>query len=390
MNNTVKCPKCGFVVDVAAGMEMELKKELEAMYKQDLAAEASRIKNEVDKETKVLVQQAYAQGEREANKALKEFDRKARMAEDELKEVKDALHKAHEGELLLIRAKQKLEDDKAGLELEVARKLDEERANIKLKAAQAADEEHRLKDMEKDKKLSDMLEQIESLKRKAEQSSQQAQGEILELDLEAKMKAAYPFDIIEPVGKGVSGADIIQNVFNNNQDNACGKIVWEIKRTKSFVKSWLAKVRQDMREAKASLCVIVTETMPDGITDCACLDGVWVCSIQLRSTVADLLRLSLISANKALEIKRGRESKATEVYDYLTGEEFRNRVTAVIEAYGTMREELEKEKAAITKTWERRSKQLERVQLQLAGMHGDLSGIVGNELPGVKVLELEG
>ena len=58
-----------------------------------------------------------------------------------------------------------------------------------------------MKDAEKEKVISDMKAQMEEMRRKMEQGSQQLQGEVHELDLEATLRAAFPHDVIEPVGK---------------------------------------------------------------------------------------------------------------------------------------------------------------------------------------------
>ena len=78
-----------------------------------------------------------------------------------------------------------------------------------------------------------MKKQVEELRRKAEQGSQQAQGEALELELEEVLKTAFPFDMIEPVPKGIRGADVVHKV-NNQLGQYCGSILWESKYTKNW------------------------------------------------------------------------------------------------------------------------------------------------------------
>jgi hypothetical protein len=52
------------------------------------------------------------------------------------------------------------------------------------------------------------------VKQKAEQGSQQLQGEALELELEATLQLHFPMDGIEPIGKGEFGGDVLQRVFS--------------------------------------------------------------------------------------------------------------------------------------------------------------------------------
>ena len=62
---------------------------------------------------------------------------------------------------------------------------------------------------EKEQTISSMQKQIEELKRRAEQGSQQLQGEVMELELESLLRTRFPRDTIEPVPKGVHGGDVL-------------------------------------------------------------------------------------------------------------------------------------------------------------------------------------
>ena len=63
------------------------------------------------------------------------------------------------------------------------------------------------------------------------------------------------------------------------------------------------------------------------------------------------------------------------VYQYLTGPRFRHRVEAIVEAFSTMQEDLDKELSAIMKQWAKREQQIERVIGTTVGMYDDLQGI---------------
>jgi hypothetical protein len=391
--NSIKCPACGEVIEIAAALAKELEAGLKSKYHADLAVAKTKLEERLHDEKEALRGQIEAEAkeraQNEAQKASDEAKRHAQELQEALSDANVRLKTSQDAELELRRAQRKLEDDKRAFELEATRKLDAAKSELLLKARQEADEDHRYKDQEKDKKLSDMLAQIEDLKRKAEQQSQQGQGEVLELDIERRLREAFPHDEVSEVGKGIKGADCVQ-VCKTPDGRELGRIVWECKRTKAFSGTWPQKVKDDMRAAKADICCIITETMPDDVKGFGVVDGAWVCSIPLAIALAGALRQALEEKGKALSIKAGRASKAEDVYDYLTGSEFKNRVQAMVEAYAAMRDDLEAEKRALSNHWARREKQLDRVSAQLGGMHGDLSGIVGDKLPGVKALELPG
>jgi hypothetical protein len=307
--------------------------------------------------------------------------------QEQLLEKSQRLEKAQQQELELRKQQRQLEEDKRAFELEMNRKLDIERQNIVEKVARESEENHKFKDAEKDKQLADMRTQIEELKRKAEQGSQQAQGEVLELEFEHLLKEDFPFDEIMPVSKGVKGGDVIQTV-KTQAGRVCGKILWETKRTKSWSDGWIQKVKDDQRDAKADLSVIVSEVLPKGFHHFRQIDGVWVTDIPSALSLSLALRVVLIQVAKSRDIQTGKEEKMEIVYNYLTGVEFRNRVQAIVESFVAMKKDLDAEKRAMTATWSKREKQIDRVVLNIAGMHGDLEGIVGGSLPAVKMLEL--
>ncbi|MFH1644971.1 MAG: DUF2130 domain-containing protein, partial [Candidatus Omnitrophota bacterium] len=307
--------------------------------------------------------------------------------EAQIKEKTERLERAQQYELELRKQQRQLEEDKKSFELEMNRKLDAEKQKIAEKVASEVEEGHRFKDAEKDKQMMDMRKQIEELKRKAEQGSQQMQGEVLELELERLLRDEFPFDEIEPILKGVRGGDVIQTV-KTQSGRVCGKILWETKRTKNWSDGWIQKMKDDQREAKADLAVIVSEALPKGFHHFRNIDTIWVTDIPSSISLALALRTLVIQVERTKSVQTGKEEKKEIVYNYLTGVEFRNRVQAIMESFIAMKTDLDSEKRAVTKVWAKREKQIDRVVSNIAGMHGDLEGLVGPALPAVKILEL--
>jgi hypothetical protein len=92
-----------------------------------------------------------------------------------------------------------------------------------------------------------------------------------------------------------------------------------------------------------------------------------------------------VASEKRLAVRAG--EKMESLHRYLTGTEFRQRVQVMIEAFITMKKDLDKEKRAMTKLWGKREKQIERVIDSIATMRGELEGI-GVLLPQLPPLEL--
>jgi hypothetical protein len=263
---------------------------------------------------------------------------------------------------------------------------------IQQKARQDAEDQLKQKVAEKDQLIGSMQRQIEELRRKSEQGSQQLQGEALEAELHQVLTERFDHDTIARVQKGEFGGDVLHQVVSPS-GLVCGSILWESKRTKNWSEGWLPKLRQDQRAAKAEIAVIVSQTLPKGVANFDLVDGVYVVSPQCIVPVATLLRKGLLELAIARQSSEGRESKAAHVYQYLIGPRFRQRVQAIVEAFTSMQDDLCAEKKALQKQWAKREVQLERLMGSTVGMYGDLQGIAGRsleEIEGLGVLALEG
>jgi hypothetical protein len=299
---------------------------------------------------------------------------------------KAKLEAAKAQELALRRKAEELESAKADLELEVARKLDSERARIAEEAGRRVAEQHELKQAEWDKQRQDLLKQVETLRQKAEQGSQQAQGEVFELSVEEALRDLFPQDVVTPVAKGVNGSDILHEVRSSN-GRPCGKIAWELKRTKSWSAGWVQKLKDDQRADQADLAVIITHTMPEGVERIGQVDGVWVCDPKSAVGLASVLRASLQEVAMVRAMVGAQQGKAEQAMAYLSGTEFRGRVQTLVEAFAAMQDDLEAERRSLEKSMAKREKQITRAVTATAGFYGDLQGLLG--LPEVQALTLD-
>ncbi|MBQ6438302.1 DUF2130 domain-containing protein, partial [bacterium] len=290
--------------------------------------------------------------------------------------------------LKALQEKDALEQEKQNLKLDLQKQLSEQRAKIVADARAAVEAEQQLKLAEKDKKLADFEIKVAELQRKLEQGSQQLQGEVLELALQEQLTAEFSDDIIEEIPKGQNGADIRQRVFDKNH-RECGKIIWESKRTKNFTAGWIPKLKNDLRAEKGDLAVLVTTAMPKDVTgEFAYYQGVWLCQPSLALFVSQLLRFNLIRVSFVVESQANKDEKIEALYRYLTGPEFVATIEAQLEVIANLRADLDKEKNALLKNYEKREQQILRLQHNVVGMYGGLQGVTNNALPAVKALEL--
>ena len=339
-----------------------------------------RVSEQLTKERKQLSEEALTKAREQVTLELRDKDQQLSEATTKLKAAQDA-------ELTLRKERRELEEEKQTLELTLTRRLDDERAKIREAAKKEAADERQLKDAEKDKMIGDLRTQIEELRRKSEQGSQQLQGEVLETVLEELLRQHFPFDEITPVPKGIHGGDVVQTV-RDASGAVCGIILWESKRTKSWSDGWLSKLRDDQRAAKAHIAILVSLELPKDVTTFRHVDGVWVTSVACAISLAHALRAGMLEVGAAKRALDGRHDKMEVLYKYLAGAEFRHRVEGIVEAFVTLREDLEAEKRATQLRWAKREKQLDRASAQTAGMYGDLNGIIGASLPTIAHLEL--
>ena len=284
-------------------------------------------------------------------------------------------------ELGLRKEKQALEAKQQTMELEVARKMDAARKEITSQALQQASEGFSLKEAEYQKQINDAKKAQEVLSRKLEQGSQQLQGEVLELELEALLQQSYPTDSIDPVGKGIHGADVIQTV-RMRTGTACGKIVWEAKRAANWSNNWLPKLKLDLQQAQGDIAVLVTTVFPQDCSgDLVQRDGVWLVRPDLVAGLSAALRTILTEAQRQRAVSTGKEAQVEALFHYITSNQFGQRIRAIVDAHSTMREDLEKEKKAIMRLWKKREGQIAQIEEQAISMCGELQGITPTSLP---------
>ena len=403
---TLTCPECGTEIKLNESLAGPLLAEARQEFAEKLRrknAEMAAQQAKLDAEQASLaaklkrgVENARADIAREeakkaAEKSAHDIAAKAKEADDLRQILKDndlKLARAQEEQAMVLKERRKLEDEKRELELTVEKRLQEEVEQIRAKAKSEQESAFLLKQREAEQQINAMRTQIDNLKRRAEQGSQQHQGEVLEMELEDILARKFPYDDIKPVPKGVVGGDIIQTVMSPN-GKLCGSILWETKRTKAWHATWLPKLKADQRNCGADIAILMSTTLPKEFekTTFKQIDGIWVTSFDSSISLVEVLRLSLIEMAGLVAVREGQASKAELVYDYLTGTKFRHRIEAIVEKFDDMRTDLTREKKVTLKNWAKREAQIEAVIASTMGMHGDLQGIAGSSMPEIGGLD---
>lgn len=378
--DAVKCTSCGAEIKLTEMIARKFEEQARSRMEIELGLRETALRADAAKELAAAVERTQSQVKEQV--ATRMSDLEAQIRENSI-----GMEKARAVELELRRHQRELEEREKNVKLDVARQVDVERKEAEQRATERVQEEFRLRETAMKEQLASMSRTIQELKRKAEQGSQQTQGESVEVELETVLRRAFPIDDIAPVSKGVRGADIVHTVRAPNGTD-CAAIVWETKNAKAWSPKWLEKVGEDQREAKAELAVIVTTTLPPGINNFGLVDGVWVCDLTSAPVLAVALRAQLQAVHRERVATEGRSTKESQLYDYVTGLEFRQRVIATARTLIEMKQDLNRERNSAVRAFAKRDKQIDRAAGQIAGLYGGAQGIVGGSLKPVPLLEM--
>ncbi|HNM34973.1 MAG TPA: DUF2130 domain-containing protein [Leptospiraceae bacterium] len=400
MADKILCPNCKHQFDISDVLKEELEKKLRGQ-----AKEWQEKKETEFRQKEQLLQQKFNDWEKQSEKkhveemqklqenlhqtiqknVAQDFENKLKILQQTVEDNEEKLKQSREKELIFLQKERALKEKEVELEIDIEKRILAEREILKnqiqkeeLVKAEIKEESHRLKIKELEKQLDDQKKLADEMKRKAEQGSMQLQGEVQEILLEELLTVNFPFDTIVEVEKGIKGADCVQIVKTQFGFEA-GKIIFESKRTKDFNIEWIEKLKKDMRQLGADIAVIVTQTFPKDMDRFGEKDGVYICSISEVKSMITLLRAALIKIYDAKKSQENKGDKMVLLYDYLTGNEFNQQWKAIREGFMAIKSSIAKERDAMEKLWKVREKQLEKVLLNAAHIHGSVEGIAGIE-----------
>jgi hypothetical protein len=400
MSTTIKCPNCRHEFAMEEAVSEQYKKDL----RDQMIVFTQKKEDEFRKKSQDLTKQLMEQEEifqkklNEEKKNLQQkleedlrktihgdFENQLSILKQSNEEQQEKLKSARLKELEFLQKEQALKTREEEMEISQQRKLQEERVKIAEDIRRTEEQKNQTKEIdfqlqlkEKEKQLEDQRKLIEEMKRRAEQGSTQLQGEVQELALEKLLQVAFPFDLVEPIAKGVRGADCTLTV-RNNLGQECGKIIYESKRTKNFEADWIDKLKADMRQQGAHAAILVTRSMPRDMTIFGEKNGVWICNFPEVKPLTEVLRNGLMEIFKASRNQQNKGDKMQLLYDYLTSSEFSEQWKAIREGFSSMKMSIQRERDMMEKLWKTREKQLEKVLLNAAHIKGSMEGISGQE-----------
>jgi len=401
----INCPNCGHRFNVEDVFYKEVEIAYEEKYKEKLQA---TIQTYTDKETDLKQREKALEETKKRENELFQQRLDKKLAELQKNESEKAIEKvalqmealekeAQEKSVLLLELQKKevdfmqqqklMEEEREKRELELQKKMLEKQDEIEQKIKLKERESFELKEREYQKKIDDQMKLVEEMKRKSEQGSMQMQGEVQELAIEDWLKSNFSLDTIDEIKKGATGGDCLQTI-NTRDALSCGKIYYESKRTKAFQPAWIEKLKKDMRAAGADIGVIVTQVLPKNMERLGQVEGIWVCTLEEFKGLSFVLRESLVKIHQSVSAQENKGDKMHMLYQYLTGNEFRMQLDAIIEGFMALKAGIDKEKRYMHTNWKQREKQLEKVLMSTTDFYGSIKGIAGSAIPSVEQLEL--
>lgn len=398
MSAQIKCPNCGNQFEPNDTIREEVEKELRTKVnewkktKEDEFARKEKEMNDAllakdiafNKKLQDEKTALHQKMEEQLRKTISsDYENQLKLLQQNNKDNEEKLKLARQKELDFLKKEQELMTKEQEIEIQLQKMLLQERVQLTETIRKEETERNSLRETEYQLKLKEMEEKLEQqkkladeMKRKAEQGSMQLQGEVQEIALEELLRAAFPFDKVAEVGKGVRGADCVLTI-RNNFGQECGSIIFESKRTVSFSNDWIEKLKTDMRSQGADVAVLVTQALPKDMNGFGEKEGVWVCSFNEVKAVVAIMRDAIVKIYNASQSQQNKGDKMQLLYSYLTSNEFGEQWKAVREGFMSMKLSIQKEKDAMEKLWKAREKQLEKVLLNAAHIKGSIEGIAG-------------
>lgn len=409
-NTTLQCPNCGTAINVSEILKHQIAEEVLHEHNAQFAEERKKYKEAMDvlkqKQTALKEQEEKFQEQLNTQVSQRLKIEKQKLTDDlkkqifeeqsesmallqkELLEKSEQLKELNKSKAMIAQLEREKEEITSRVQAQAEQVLNQRLSQEKERIAKELYEQSELKFRQKDEQMEGLKRQIDEMKRKAEQGSMQLQGEVQELAIEEWLIESFHFDTITEIKKGARGGDCIQHVHTREMQN-CGTIYYESKRTKDFQRAWIEKFKADMRDKGADVGVLVTEVMPSELQRMGLIEGIWICSYEEFKALCFILREGVIDVARANRSQENKSDKMSLLYGYLTSNEFKMQIEAIVEGFSQMQSDLDKERNAMQRIWKQREKQLTKVVENTVGLYGSIRGIAGNVIAPINMLELD-
>ena len=271
------------------------------------------------------------------------------------------------------------------VEVEMAALKTEQQALIDARVAELSDGLERVRaDLQREKESAVLAErakvlklqtELQDMQRKLEGKSAHELGEGSEIDLYQELRAAFEFDRIQRVPKGVNGADVIQEVVHNGK--VCGKIIFDAKNRDAWQNAFATKLKADKLAQGADHAILSSNKFPKDKSEIHCQDGVIVANPMRVLAIVEILRDQLVRMHELRVSNEQRGSKTVELYAFITSEQFKQLVEQVEAQAGKMLDLEAKDQEAHRRIWDQRNRLIRAVQKARSDLSFEIDRIIG-------------
>ena len=394
-SSAIQCPSCGKAIDVNEALSQQL---ADSLYKEYESKEEALQKEYEDKEEAVqrefdnklarAIRQDRSEREQQVRERI-EGEQAERIAEleQDLNKQEKQIRELNRAQSKIARLEREKESLKSELEVEMQRELNSQLTKEKANYRKTVANEFQVELAEKEQTIDQLKRSLTEARNRAEPTKSPTKGGAHEVVMVDYLSEQFPLDDIVRIGPGRRGADILQTV-NTPTRESCGTIYYESKNTQRFGSRWIETLKRNMLDKGANIGVLVTKTMPKDMDQLGLKDNVWVCTLEEFKGLCLVLRESLIQISEAVVVQENRGEKMEQLYNFLTGSEFRSYVVAIVEGFTKMQTDLDREKNAMQGMWTKRERQLKTVLTSTNRMYNSIREIGGsNTIKEVPLLE---
>jgi hypothetical protein len=234
------------------------------------------------------------------------------------------------------------------------------------------------------KKYEQANDEIKKLKEQIEKGiTPQIEGLLEEGKLLLKLKELFPKDKFEHPGKG---GDIIQFVIEQYKE--VGKIVYECKKVKSFSASHVEQAKVARNQRQADFAVLVTNAFPSKKQYYFVEKTVFVISPISLEPIVYTLRESLVKMAILKMSNEAKQKAVQRVYDYLSGNEYNNKINDVANQLMELGKDLKSEITSHRRIWEKRYQLYKGIFTDISTIDYKLKDLVQNRLDNKETIYL--
>jgi hypothetical protein len=267
-------------------------------------------------------------------------------------------------------------------EAQARTKLDEERRRHRADIEAAADKARRTEQRRANQEVEAMKRQNDDYRRRLEKMTADERGEIGEAELIERLRAAFPLDKLERLGKARGSADVRHTVMDRGR--ACGVIVYECKNVRQWSNAHVTQARESRTLHRAAHAVLVSSVFPKGQKYLCFVRDVPVVHPSIVSSVVRSLRDLLILSTANHGSSADRQGRADRLLAYIKGDDFKGHMVAIADAGADLRSIQSKERQTHNRVWELQSTAIESIEAAHATVHTRISAIAsGTQLAAV-------